>query len=110
MIINGVAQVIQVIKAIQLIQVMQVKLAHLWPDFWVIYSFPYATYMESNAGPYHSTNFQIIETFAADRSWEATKTIGIFKAHLGLQMSLHIICFIPFLYVFSAKNGYQKKN
>ena len=41
---------------------------------------------------------------------EATKTIGIFKAHLGLQMSLHIICFIAFLYVFSAKNGYQKKS
>ena len=41
---------------------------------------------------------------------EATKTIGIFKAHLGLQMSLHIICFIAFLFFFSAKNGYQKKN
>ena len=31
-----VIQGIQVMQEIQLIQVMQVRLAHLWPDFWVI--------------------------------------------------------------------------
>ena len=30
-------QMIQVIQPIQQIQVMQVRLAHLWPDFWVIF-------------------------------------------------------------------------